>query len=296
MRLLLPILSPTFVTSKNNEKEKILDKVASNPDFYLPFRQHGPSLANARREIYANVNRLANGDGVGFFNVLAFRGVFFGSPFARSDHYRWFNSLDDWENFRMMEKDKAKEYKGERYYVTKNCYGQTQIRRKLSLLPLYWEQRTWWNNKFNKPEKPAVDAVFKWLTSHQKIDGSDKKKTLTLFSNIGQLTALLICGDLAEAGVIKMPSAEEWAKLISRVGKGSKAGMVMCGFVKDKSSQEELCKAFVSLDLALQHELSDEEKEKMGYNVIMLEHALCKIKRLTSEDVLDEAIYSETSS
>ena len=75
--------------------ENVITKVCSNLDSYLPFRQHAPSLANARRVIYADVNQLASDDGVGFFNVLAFRGVFFGSPFATSDHCQWFNSLDD---------------------------------------------------------------------------------------------------------------------------------------------------------------------------------------------------------
>jgi hypothetical protein len=61
---------------------------------------------------------------------------------------------------------------------------------------------------------------------------------------------------------------------------GSKAGMENCGMVKKKSSRVDFCLAFASLDEALQIELTEEEKETMGYNVVMLEHTLCKINRI----------------
>ena len=112
--------------------------------------------------------------------------------------------------------------------MKKNCYGQSQTGRKLSLLSSYWDQLLLWNDLFNKPEKPTVAGTFRWLTSYT----GTKKKT-TLFSNIGSLTALLICGDLVEAGILPMPSAREWAESIDKMGKGSKAGMEKCGLVRE---------------------------------------------------------------
>ena len=277
LRDLLPILSPSFqVVIPANEK--VIAKVSSNLDFYLPFRQHAPSLANARRVIYSDVDRLSSNDGVGFFNILAFRGVFFGSPFAKSNRYRWFNSLDDWKQFKATGSKEAKNHKGEEYYVKKDCYGQHQIGRQLSLLSFYWEQRLRWNDIFNKPEKPTVTKVFRWLTSSRT--GAKTNSSTTLFPNIGSLAALLICGDLIEAGILSMPSTHEWAKSINKMGKGSRDGMMMCGLVKEDCSDEEFCVAFSSLDEALQTELREDEKKAMDYNIIMLEHALCKIKRI----------------
>jgi hypothetical protein len=270
LRRLFPILSPYFVPPQD---DKLISKIVSNLDFYLPFRQHGPSLKKARQEIYADLDRLASEDGIGFFNILAFRGVFFGSPFAQSPRYRWFNSLSDWEHFRDSGKGKG-DHNGEEYYVKKTCYGQSQSGRQLSLLPSYWEKRLLWNNLFNKSEKPTMTQVFRWLTSQ------DKTTKTTTFPNIGNLTALLICGDLVEAGILPMPSAKEWAESIDKMGKGSKAGMEKCGLVGKGSKREEFCMAFSSLDQALQAELSQEEKVAMGYNIVMLEHALCKIQRI----------------
>ena len=141
------LLSPSYHPPAN---DKVITMVSGSLDRFLPFRQHVTSLANARQEIYADLDRFASDDGIGFFNILAFRGVFFGSPFAKSKQYRWFNSLDDWELF------KANNHKGEEYYVKKNCYGQSQKLRDLSLLSSYWDRRLLWNDIFNKPEKPTV--------------------------------------------------------------------------------------------------------------------------------------------
>jgi hypothetical protein len=278
LRRLLPILSPPSIPPEN---DKVITKVNSNLDFYLPFRQYAPSLKNARRVIYADIKGLASDDGIGFFNILAFRGVFFGSPFAQSPRFRWFNSLSDWEHFRESGKGKANNHKGEEYYVKKNCYGQSQKGRELSLLSSYWDLRLQWKVKFGVSDQNeiTVGQVYPWLTSSIKSD-DDTKKTTTLFPNIGKLTALLICGDLVEAGILSMPSTRDWAESINKMGKGSKAGMEKCGLVKSNCSGEEFCTAFASLDKALQTELSEEEKKAMGYNIIMLEHTLCKIKRI----------------
>ena len=267
---------------------KIINKITSDLDYYMPFRRHAPSLTNARSAIYADLSRLASNDGVGFFNVLAFRGVFFGSPFAKSNRFRWFESLEDWRGFKDEGLDDALEVspgKEEEYYVKKNCYGSSQTKRSLELLKGYWRQRLSWNDMFNKQTTPTVEEVYIWLLS--------KENNTSKFFNIGSLTALLICGDLIEADVIPMPSSRELGQLIYKVGKGAKAGMVMFGLVEAGVGEEEFCNAFTMLDAYIKNALNTEEKEAMGYNVIMLEHALCKMKRLTTHKVSIEDILSE---
>ena len=81
LRYLLPIISSSH-SSSTSESSNVMKKVKSDLDYFLPFRQHAPSLANARHEIYADIDRLTSPTGIGLFNILAFRGVFFGSPFA----------------------------------------------------------------------------------------------------------------------------------------------------------------------------------------------------------------------
>jgi len=262
-----------------------MNKVNDNHDFFLPFRQHAPSLANARRNIYSDTDRLAHNNGIGFFNVLAFRGVFFGSPFARSDRFRWFESLDDWMEFHVTGKEEAKRVgpTETEYYANPSCYGRSQKERSVDLLPAYWNQRKRWNDKFNKPTKPSIAEVYQWLAS-------SKEGGHTMFRNIGNLTALLICGDLSEAGILPMPTSKEMGKLISKVKKGAQAGMQEYELVRKGASEEEVCQAFIALDAFLQQELGMEEKKVMGYNVILLEHTLCKMNRLATRLSKDEVL------
>ena len=284
LRHLLPIISSSFTSATTSS---IINKVNTDLDFFLPFRQHAPSLANARREIYANGVRLAQSNGIGFFNVLAFRGVFFGSPFAQSNRFRWFESLDDWLQFDEAGKTEAERVgPSKEYYVNTTCYGQSQRERSTNLLPLYWNVRKRWNDIFNKPTKPTVLQVYRWLAL-------SKEGGHSLFRNIGELTALLICGDLVEAGIITMPSSQEMGELISRVQKGARAGLETFELVSKGANGNEVCQAFVSLDAALQHLLQMEEKVAMGYNVIMLEHVLCKMKRLTKRGISKENFLSD---
>lgn len=273
LRHLLPILSPSFVPPATGE---VMMKVLSEPDSFLPFRQHAPSLANARLKIYADLDRFPGEDGAGFFNVLAFRGVFFGSPFAQSDRYRWFDTFDDWEKFQSegseVAKKNGKDGEEEKYYVKRNCYGQSQTDRSTKLLQKYWDQRLLWSTEFNKPTKPSITEVHKWLSSSS-------------FPNIGRLSALLICGDLIEAGILPMPTAQEWGGLIYTLRMGANGAMESLGLIRKGASRAEVAKAFMSLNLVLQQELKEEERAEMNYNVIMLEHTLCKIKRLMTRGI-----------
>ena len=59
----------------------------------------------------------------------------------------------------------------------------------------------------------------------------DPAKKFKLFINVGSITALLICRDTVEAGILLMPSIQEWAGLIHKLEKGAKAGMKMFGLI-----------------------------------------------------------------
>jgi hypothetical protein len=273
----LPIASSSKL-SKLSIAEKLTAKVKSNLDFYLPFRQHAPSLKNARREIYADLHLSDCKDGVAFFNILAFRGVFFGSPFSKSEHFQWFESYEEWEEFRANHKNEALKVSGveEDYYVKKNCYGRSQKERSLDRLEEFWMTRGSWNDMFAKSTPPTIEEVHNWLAN-------SKEESTSKFYNIGSLTALLICGDLIEAHILPMPSSHELGQVIYKLGMGGKKGMKELSLVSEEDNVDVFCKAFASLDTYVETTLGAEEKEAMGYNVVMLEHTLCKIKRLKAQ-------------
>ena len=42
-----------------------------------------------------------------YLTSLLFKVFFFGSPFAQSDHFKWFDGYEDWEHFMVKEKEEA---------------------------------------------------------------------------------------------------------------------------------------------------------------------------------------------
>ena len=75
-----------------------------------------------------------------------------------------------------------------------------------------------------------------------------------------------------------MPSASGLYELIFKVGNGGEAEMEMLGLVGEGVGKKD----FSSLDNYIESELGEKSKEAMGYNVVMLEQTLCKMKCLTT--------------
>lgn len=88
-------------------------------------------------------------------------------------------------------------------------------------------------------------------------------------------------GDCAEAGLISMPTTQSMADLVVTVNKGAKTGLARLGMIaKERPTDNDIMTAFIRLSDYLDVDLSEEEKIGMHYNVLMLEHGLCKYSRL----------------
>ena len=104
-----------------------------------------------------------------------------------------------------------------------------------------------------------------------------------MFPNIGSLTALLVCGDLIELKILDMPPIEDWAKLIYDVQKGATTGLQSLALLGATFTPEEVVNAFTQLNAFLIQNLSEEDMELMGYDMVMLEHGLCKFTRILTK-------------
>lgn len=105
------------------------------------------------------------------------------------------------------------------------------------------------------------------------------------FLHTGSLLQLLVAGDLAYAGIIDMPTVEEMGILIAKVSKGAIAGLVVLQLLPTKEKgykypPVQVLKAFTSLYKSLQEKLTEDEWQEMGLNTVVLEHCLCKLKRV----------------
>jgi hypothetical protein len=251
---------------------RTLRRVAKRPDFLLPFRQKAPTMEKALNTIYSDRDRLRTPEG--FWNVLTFRGVTYGSPYAEND-LRWFDSYDEWADYHGKSNNTVNGNKL-RYFVNVCAYGFNNKHRKIENIEIYWEERYRWTSFLEG--NPNVNETYRFLTeSHTK---GERKKA---FPNIGPLTALLVCGDLIELGILNMPAIEDWALLIYDVRKGATIGLQSLALLGESFTKEEVIDAFTRLNAFLVQNLSEEDMELMGYNIVMLEHGLCKFTRILTK-------------
>jgi hypothetical protein len=237
--------------------DRMLKKIAGCPDFFLPFRSLAPTILKARQTILSDPNRLSTREGL--FNLIAFRGVFYGSQFARED-LRWFNSYEEWQEF------KTNSIMDENYFVNKMAYGQVQKHRQTNNLKTYWDNTGNWEQFLHNNPNSEVLSLHDFFVAN--------------FHNIGDLSAMLIIGDLLESGFLPMVDAQVMGKLVAKVGRGAKDGLECLGLIDRYSDEKTVVDAFVELDEHAMDAINQEKKSTMVYNIITLEHGLCKYKRL----------------
>ena len=211
----------------------------------------------------------------GLWNVLMFRGVFYGSEFAKNK-LQHFQDLDDWRTFYEKEKSSGTE---DDYFVNVRAYGPANRHRKIDLVESYWDACAGWPQQNLR----TFESMATYLDTKKPGEKKMGKKKISekLFRNIGPLTTMLICGDLALAGVLELPSVEELGRVISRLGLGAKRGLFQLGLISDLKTarEDEVVKAFKNLFSYLDMELTPAEKQDMSFSPLMLEHTLCKYGR-----------------
>ena len=84
-------------------------------------------------------------------------------------------------------------------------------------------------------------------------------KRISRFRNVSFFSALLICGDMIETGLVLMPSLRELGEQIFKVEKGAKVEMISIGIVKSGTNGVELWEA---LDLWTLHSKVNSQRMK----------------------------------
>ena len=236
-------------------------------------------IIKAMQTIYSIPDQLHTPEG--FWNILTYRGVFYGSPYA-TDDLQWFDSLENWKAY-FEHSTKTHEGNKNLYYVNICAYGFNNTQRKIENIAIYWAQSSRWTTFLES--NPGVEQMYKFLIQCRTRNYGGTK----VFTNIGPLTALLICGDLIEVGMLKMPTVDVWAKIIYDVKKGAIIGLQRLALLGDTYTKEEVVEVFSNLHDFIERNLTEEERTMMGYNMIMLEHALCKFSCVTKKRGTREA-------
>lgn len=265
-----PLITDGFAAHKNSSNKHI-KKMAEKPDRFLPFRSLAPSMQNALATIYSDMDRLRTP--AGLFNMAAFRGVFFNTDYSQK-HLRWFDSIIDWEAYRDSLKIKNTERNRkkakaqiEKYFVKKNAYGTWQP--KITTALLYNHSNVaddLWLEHLRKNPDLDIYSFFKFFKAK--------------LSFVGDLASLLIVGDLITCGFLPMPTPQDFGMLVAKINKGGVKGLKRLGLLPPNPTLTDISDAFVTLHNHVEQALDEDTRNKMGYNVVVLEHSLCKYQRV----------------
>jgi hypothetical protein len=132
---------------------------------------------------------------------------------AKTD-LQWIPDYSSWKSLRDSggaERDK--------YFVKKWAYGNPQKQRSIDIIDNHYKDVIT-SNHLSWPQfingNPSARQTFDYFQ---------------LFYNIGALSALLIVGDLAQAGITDFPSLKEMAALIKDVDRGAMRGLESLGLL-----------------------------------------------------------------
>lgn len=269
--LLMEFLRSAFLLLDNSvptPDSPMLQRVASDMDKFLPFRERAPS-----RICVSSDGHMYHTDTVhtrlGFFNILVFRCITFGAPCIMDGHV-WFESLEDFLALSVEHPPS--------YLCRQDVYGTPNSHRRPETAADLWESSALWESLFDEETVLDPQWLFRFLLDKEE---KGRKKR---FHGVGPLTAYLIVTDCVYTGVVRKPTLLEVGTFVFSLNTGARKGLVELDLLPVPSSEpltEEVCaQIFRELFLGVTDKLREEEISIMGFDPIVLEHTLCKVVRL----------------
>lgn len=261
-----------------------------NPDFFMPLREKAPSRMNATSQENSIFSQIEHPQG--FFNLLIFRILAFNTQASRTGRFDFtYNSLLQF----MKDNDKTLWYNPRAY--GNPCRGWDHVdtwKRYWDAVHLVWASRVKKQKEngksiaiasfcLNLTNKQAELRTFSnfvaWLETVKFQDGRNA------FRLVGKLTRVLIAGDLVYAGMLDEPTVDEMGVMIAKISKGGIGGLRYLNLLPPHIpgypfTPTQVLNAYTIVYNRLKEALDSEEWNEMGMNTLVLEHSLCKVKRM----------------
>ncbi|KAF8171682.1 hypothetical protein BJ912DRAFT_860433, partial [Pholiota molesta] len=248
-------------------------KVLSNPDYFLPVREHAPSrlrILLAPEGPFSGAHK-GNRRGV-LFSALVFRGITFDTPALKSTaHSHFFANLAEWNQFHSAH---ARELSGA---ARERPFGRTHGRSTANAAQ-FWGASAILLAFLATPDLKRYPHGPRFLDVVKHIATATHRKK-TAYPTFGRLVAYLVAVDLAYAGEIPAPTLDEMGDVIEYIDKGAVGGLRVLQLFHGKGPDgagQVFKHVFRYLDTAL----TETQKTEMRFDVFMVEHGLCKVKRL----------------
>ncbi|KAF6750466.1 hypothetical protein DFP72DRAFT_1072189 [Ephemerocybe angulata] len=274
--------------------DKFIQLLQGDADFYLPIREKAPSRVRSRSELGPYRAEVITTP-AGIFSAVVWRAITYRSEFSKN-HSMTFESSEALAalvrsiteaNPTAAAKQNSK---GNTYFCDRKAYGQP-TRRSMDLHPLYWDsiQQKVWSKFVHANPKPTFSAAIKYFQE-------DKAIPSKVFPQLGDLGRLTLTGDLVYAGVVQEPTVVEMAQAIVELDAGAIAGLRALKFLTRTwpATRGAKVEAVVEALGAIQEKMTDtfteQEMEEAGFDLLSLEHSLCKFSRALRLNVLSKDI------
>lgn len=250
--------------------------LSGGQDYYNPLRE----LASSRQRVTSPQGPFTHNfirTSGGFFSALIFRGITFScSRFLGLSHNNRFATFEDWTSALAMAKSQGLQPQD---ICNKAAYGTTQRGRSPDKAGAYWVAATTiWPELLHK-HNATHSGTIPWADGLAFLNRKMPNRS-QLLPEIGGLTAYLLAVDLVYAGVFDSPTASSLGTMIFTLNLGARKGMQGLELVTSTVSALEFASAFATLYEAVSDMLTDEESRAMRWDLFVLEHALCKGRRL----------------
>lgn len=258
LRRMMPLLYDFYPSQRT---DNLLLKAHEDRDHLLPFRECSPSRKRVKgpHGIYQGVHLRTQ---QGMFQEAIYRGITYAAEILECDDFPVvYPSLSRFKA--------AVEGKPDDYVRKINAYHTPMSQRGPQHAARYWKSSAAWPQIVGEGTI-AFDACFEFF---QSVDPDDKKKR---FPQFGPLVAFLAAGDMSMTECVETPSAMNVGLRIHEVRRGSFNELVKLGLVRATDGPDAVGHAVERLNGFLMQELSLQEKGKMLYGTVMLEHGLCK--------------------
>ena len=120
------------------------------------------------------------------------------------------------------------------------------------------------------------------MRKRQRVDENNQPITRKALPLLGDLQAYLLTADLTYANQVASPDAQTVGEIVSKLrGKGAWRGLHQAGQLTTPfPNEDEVVAAFIRVYSFVEEHLTQEERDLIQFDPIIIEHTLCKYQRL----------------
>ncbi|KAJ7144541.1 hypothetical protein C8R44DRAFT_865450 [Mycena epipterygia] len=276
------------VSNPNKFQQHLIERT----DYLYPFRELAPSRRRAVQDDGPFTEQRARTD-AGMFSALIHRGITFGTDFS-FEYTMFFHDADEFNDVKSTATDNYRADHGceppEDFFCDSGAFGASNFRRTANLVEIYAGQL----QKFSWKEKLGGQKQMPFLECWDWLRGDTDVQTEKRFPVLGPLAGYLLTADLSYVGVVIPPTLDDIATVIWDMNKGAVAGLEAlhlitvrpksAGGTRKRADKGEVKNAVKLLFKLLQQRLPKEMQRAVRFDLIVLEHSLCKFSRCLAKN------------